>query len=165
MGKLSDLVLYFSKIAESHIDIQHTEKKCHFTKRTFEDILLDMKGENIYYPLLNLEPYDFEFTEPFSDNLHKNRNIAFSIIDSVDDKTNADKKYQSWEKCEEIGDEILIKILTDKKKRLPILSDFNINDVKGIPFENKVDGLTGIRYEVTLSNTLNNEINKEKWLL
>lgn len=163
MGKLNDLVLYFTSIATSNVDLKHSENECHFTKRTFEDILLEMKGGDLYYPLLNLEPYDFDFTDSESDNIHKNRHIAFSIIDSVQNKENADEKFDSWEKCEEIGDEILIKILRDKRDRLPALSDFKISEVKAIPFENKADGLTGFRYEITLSHTRSNDINITKW--
>lgn len=164
MGKLKDLTAYFEAIATKHVDLKHSDKECHFTKRTFEDILLDMKGGDLYFPLLNLEPHDFDFSDSDSDNLQKNRHIAFSIIKTVSDFAIPSLKFEAWDICEEIGDEILVKILKDKRDRLPELSDFKIAEVKGIPFENKADKMTGFRYELTLSQTRNNDINPDKWL-
>lgn len=164
MAKLNRLTGYFEGIASKNADLKHSEKECHFTKRTFEDILLDMKRGDLYFPLLNIEPHDFDFSDSESDNLHKNRHIAFSIIESVTDFDIASAKFEAWDLCEEIGDEILIKILKDKRDKLPELSDFKISEVKGIPFENKADKLTGYRYEITLSETRNNDINPDKWL-
>lgn len=163
MGRLNQLTGYFEDIASRNVDLKHTKTECHFTKRTLEDILLDMRGSDLFYPLLNLEPYDFDFTDSESDNVHKNNHLAFSIIKTVEDATNASLKFEAWDICEEIGDEILIKILGDKRKRQPPLSGFLIAESKGIPFENKGDKLVGFRYEITLSCTRCNDINPEKW--
>lgn len=165
MTNLSDLSNYFLSIAIQNFDIKHTEKECHFIKRSLDDILLDMRSEDLYFPLLNLEPWDFDFTDSDSDNLQKNRHIAFSVILQLSDKENATEKFECWEKSENIGDEILVKILFDKSERHPFLSDFKISDTKAIPFENRKDGLIGFRYEISLSNLRNNDINPSKWQL
>lgn len=164
MGKLSELSQYFCNIAQMHVDIAHTEDKIHFIRRNLDSILLEMKRDGLAFPILNLEPWDFDFSEPESDNLQKNRHIAFSIINIVEDKTNSQQKFDAWEKAEEIGDEILIKILADKREKNPTLSDFRISEARGIPFENKMDGLCGFRYEISLSACRTNEINPNKWL-
>jgi hypothetical protein len=163
-AKFSDLVTYFRTLAEKHVDIKHTATAKHFYRFELDEVLTGMCG-NIKYPALILEAYDFNYSENGSDNIRKKRSGAFIIIDKVSDMKDFDKIHALWDKCEEIGDDILIKMRDDKESGLyPILREFNINECNGIPLSVAQLGQHGMRFSFNLGSAVSNVVNQSKWL-
>ncbi len=150
-GKFADLVTYFEQLARHHRDICHTDAEKHFFRFELEEMLTGMRSK-INYPALVLEGYDFEFTDEKSDNVHKRLNCAFMILDKVSDKGDFDKVHERWDRLEEIGDEIMVRILSDKRSRkVPVLSYFSISTVQGAPLTDLQMVHYGHRYSFSLS--------------
>jgi hypothetical protein len=163
-AKFADLVTYFEKLAASHIDIKHTKAKKHFYRFELDEVITAL-CKDINYPALILEAYDFKFDDSRSDNIMKERSGAFILIDRVSDSGNYGKIHEVWDHMEEIGDDILIKIRTDKASRQePAVRDFNIGECYGQPFSVSELGQYGMRFTFVLKSPVNNESDKSKWL-
>lgn len=163
MVKFSDLIAYFEYLAKKHTGIKHSDAEKHFYRFELDDIFTDL-GKNVKFKALVLEGYDFDFTDNNSDNLLKGRNGAFMIIDYEGDENSLDKINNIYDECEEIGDEIVVRILNDKKNRnVPVVRDFNMNSVKGNMIANASKGYYGMRYSFSLVSPRTNEIDKTKW--
>jgi hypothetical protein len=162
-AKFTDFVAYFEQIAAEHVDIGHSVSEKHFFRIELQEILTGLKTK-IKYPALILEGYDFKFVDHNSDNLHKQVSCAFDVIDLVRDKGDYDLIHDTWQRMEEIGDEICIRILEDKRGRqLDILSYFHMENVSGSLLVDMDLMHYGVRYEFLLSWPLVNDIDPDKW--
>lgn len=163
-AKFADLVTYFEKLATEHIEIGHTSTKKHFFRFELDEVLAGLTSK-LNYPALILEAYDFDFADSRSDNVMKQRNGAFILIDKVSDTGDFAKIHEVWDKMEEIGDDILIRMRRDKAARTePVLRDFDIAQSSGMPLDVKTLGHYGIRFTFSLRCAVNNEVDPEKWL-
>jgi hypothetical protein len=162
-AKFADLVSYFESIAQNHKGILHTNDEKHFFRFELEEFLTGMQAQ-VNYPALILEGYDFQFTDQNSDNVHKEINCAFMLIDKVSDKGDYDQIHDLWDTLEEIGDEIIVRILHDKRQReINVLSYFSISNVSGAPLTDVNLIHYGFRYDIKLSWPVQNDIEQSKW--
>jgi len=162
-NKFIDLVNYFKSLATANKAIAHTEDKKHFFRFELEEFMTGMKSQ-IHYPAMILEGYEFSFIDNGSDNVHKSINGAFMLIDKVSDSGDYDSIHTLWDNLEAIGDEIIIRILDDKRQRnIDVLSYFHISDVSGIPLTDMKLTHYGFRYDFKLSFPLVNDINPDSW--
>ncbi len=160
----NDLVDYFKSLAEKHVSIRHSALAKHFYRFELDEVITGMCS-SIKYPAMILEGYDFNYIESASDNILKRRSGAFIIIDHARDTKNFDEIHEIWERCEEIGNDILIKMRTDKESGLyPVLRDFNINESEGVPFPVISLGQFGVRFSFNMTSVVNNEVDESKWL-
>lgn len=163
-AKFSDLVEYFEKLASEHIEIKHTVKDKHFYRFELDEVLTGM-CTNIKYPALILEAYDFNYSDSNSDNIRKKRSGAFILVDRVSDMKDFSKIHHVWDEMELIGDDILVKMRSDKESRLvPVLKEFNINECTGTPLSITELGQHGIRFSFNLGCAVNNIVDETRWL-
>jgi hypothetical protein len=164
MAKFADLVTYFENLAAKHVELRHTAAKKHFYRFELDEVLTAL-CRNINYPALILEAYDFNYTESRSDNVIKQRNGAFILIDKVTDAGDYNKIHEVWDKLEEIGNDILVKMIADKDSRLePIIRDFDISASHGQPLMVEELGQYGMRFTFSLGSPVNNEPDETRWL-
>ncbi len=162
-AKFADFVDYMELLATEHVDIQHTQAQKHFFRIELEEILTGLKSK-INYPALILEGYDFVFKDQNSDNLHKEINCAFIVMDLIRDKGDYDLIHAKWHEMEEIGDEIVVRILSDKRSRLvEVLSYFHMTNVSGALLVDMNLMHYGVRYDFSLSWPVVNDIDDTKW--
>jgi hypothetical protein len=163
-AKFSDLVSYLKSIAEKHIEIQHSAAAKHFYRFELDEVLTGMCS-NIKYPAIILEAYDFSYKESGSDNIRKKRSGAFIILGKVKDLKDFDAIHTLWDQCEEIGNDILIKMKDDKESGLyPVLRDFDIAECSGNPLSVVELGQHGVRFTFNLDSAVNGIVNQSKWL-
>jgi hypothetical protein len=163
-AKFADLVTYFEKIATEHIEIRHTKAKSHFYRFELDEVITAL-CVNINYPALILEAYDFNYGDSQSDNIMKRRGGAFILIDKVTDQGDYKKIHEVWDKMEEIGDDILVRMRADKASRNePAIRDFNISESEGIPLQVSELGQYGMRFTFVLKSPVNSVIDESKWL-
>lgn len=163
-AKFADLVTYFETIAAEHIELRHTAAKKHFYRFELDEVLTAL-CRDINYPALILEAYDFNFSDSHSDNIMKQRNGAFMIIDKISDSGNYTKIHELWDKIELIGDDILIRMRADKASRLePAVRDFDISESHGQPLQVEELGQYGMRFTFSLKCPVNNEVDGTRWL-
>jgi len=115
-AKFSQLVTYFENLARTHVDIGHTDQEKHFFRMEVDEVLAGINRTDVKYPFLILEGYGYDFTDSKSDNLLKNRSGAFMLLDHVSDSSDFEAIHAVWDHMEEIGDEILVRMKTDKRK-------------------------------------------------
>jgi hypothetical protein len=163
MVKFNDLIEYFEYLAANHTGIGHKENETHFFRFELEDVLTSLKGD-IHFKALILEGYDFGFGYRHSDNLLKQRNGAFIIIDRVMDENDFDAITQAYDECEEIGDEIIVRIASDKRNRnVPVVRDFQIEGIQGNMIANAAEGYYGMRYTYSLVSPRTNDVDTTRW--
>lgn len=163
-AKFSDLVAYLKSIAEKHVEIRHSAASKHFYRFELDEVLTGMCG-NMNYPALILEAYDFDYRESNSDNIRKKRSGAFIILGKVKDLKDFDRIHELWDQCEEIGNDILLKMKEDKESGLvPVLRDFDISECSGSPLSITELGQHGMRFSFSFESAVNGIVNQSKWL-
>ncbi len=166
MSKFSQLVSYFENLARLHKDIGHTDSEKHFFRMEVDEVLGGINRTDVKHPFLILEGYGYDFTDDKCDNLLKNRRGAFMLIDHVSDQTDFEAIQTVWENMEEIGDELLVRMKSDKRNPLaPAIRDFDFSTVEASLLANELDGNYGIRFTYVLTSPRNNEVNPDKWLI
>ena len=162
-AKFLDLVSYIESLATLHKGILHSEDEKHFFRFELEEMLTGMKS-NLNYPALILEGYDFSFVDEDSDNLQKRVSCAFMLIGKVSDKGDYDAIHLLWDSLEEIGDELVVKILSDKRDRkTECLAYFHARSITGTPITDMNLIHYGFRYAFELSWPVQNDVNTEVW--
>jgi hypothetical protein len=162
-AKFSDLISYFEKLAAEHVSIKHTASDKHFYRFELDEVLTGMCA-NLKYPALILEGYDFQYQESNSDNIRKRRSGAFILIDKASDRKDFNRIHDIWDFMEEIGNDILIRMRTDKESHAePVMSDFAIEECEGVPLSITELGQHGIRFTFSIISPVSNEVDKDKW--
>lgn len=163
-AKFSDLITYFETIARQHKSIAHSATEKHFFRMELDEVLGGIKRTDVNYPMLVLEGYSFDFTDNNSDNLLKNRQGGFMLIDHLSDRSNFARMHEIWDEMEEIGTEILARIKTDKRNRdVPVVQIFNFQNVNASLIYNEFNGNVGIRFTYTISSPTPNETDITRW--
>ena len=162
-AKFIELVNYMTTLATLHKSILHTDTEKHFFRFELEEMLTGMRSE-MNYPAIVMEGYDFQFIDEDSDNLQKKISCAFMILGKVSDKGDFDTIHTLWDTLEEIGDEIVVKILSDKRDhKIDCLAYFHARTINGSPITDLNLIHYGFRYAFELSWPVTNDINPEAW--
>ena len=164
MAKFSELITYFENIARSHRDILHSDDEKHFFRMEIDEVLSGINRTDVNYPMLILEGYGFGFTDNKSDNLLKNREGAFVILDHISDISDHNLIHEKWDELEEIATEILLKIKSDKRNPLtPVVRNFEFDNINGSLILNEIGNDVGIRLTYTITSSVMSDINPDKW--
>jgi hypothetical protein len=165
MAKFSDLILYFENLARTHVDILHSDSEKHFFRMEIDEVLEGINRTDVAYPMLILEGYSFEFTDNKSDNLLKNRQGAFILLDHISDNSDHNSIHQKWDELEEIATELLLKIKSDKLNPLtPVVRNFDFASVNVALLLNQIGNDVGVRITYTITSPVTIDLNPEKWL-
>jgi len=163
-AKFSDLIAYFENLAVLHKSVLHTTAEKHFFRMEIDEVLAGFKRTDSAFPMVILEGFKYGFTDNNSDNLLKNREGGFVLLDHISDISDFDTMHQKWDQLEEIGDEFLMKIKADKRNPdTPVIRDFDFNSVDASLIRNELGSSVGIRYLFTISSPRNNEVDPTKW--
>lgn len=163
MLKFSDYVAYHEYLAEMHKDINHKLVEKHFFRFELEDVFTTL-GDKVNFPAYILEGYEFNYEDSKSDNVIKSRNGAFMILYYCGDETKYDLINSLYEQAEKIGDEIIARMLADKKSnKIPVVRIFDISATRGRMIANSAQGYYGMRYEISLKGPAANDIDISKW--
>ncbi len=163
-AKFSDLVSYFEKLAREHTEIKHSSTEKHFYRFELDEVITGM-CTNIKYPALILEGYDIDYNESSSDNIRKRRNGAFILIDRVSDLKDFAKIHEKWDELEEIANDILIRMKTDKENRqFPVLRGFDIADCNVSLLSVRELGQHGIRVSFNIISPVNSVLDPTRWI-
>jgi hypothetical protein len=164
-AKFSQLITYFENLGRRHKEIRHRDTEKHFFRMEVDEVLAGITRTDVVYPFLILEGYGYDYADSKSDNLLKNRHGAFMLLDHVSDSTDFDAIHDAWDRMEEIGDELIVKMKSDKKNPLtPVIRDFDFASVVATLIANEIDGSYGIRFTYTLTSPRSNDIDPTKWL-
>ena len=162
-AKYKDLVSYFENLSRRHVEIGHNDAEQHFYRFELDEVITGMCGE-MNYPALTLEGYDVNYRESESDNIRKARTGAFILIDEIGDSKDFNAIADGYDKLEQIGEDILIKMKADKESRqYPVLREFDITQCEGVPFAPPQKGQVAFRFTFNLVSAVNSEVDSEKW--
>lgn len=156
-------ISYFESIARNLIAIGHTDTKKHFFRLEFEEVLTALPNQ-MNWPCMILEGYDVSFIDNKSDNILKVRNGAFVILDKVKNLQDFNAIHAVYDKCEVIVDDIISKIMNDKRSRQhAVVKDIDLSQVEIVMIANDVEGAFGFRCSFPIINTHDIAINPAKW--
>jgi hypothetical protein len=165
MNNFSELIAYFEWIARNHVGIQHTDNEKHFFRFELDEVLNGINRTNVAYPMLALEAYSYNYTDNKSDNILKNRNGAFMLLDHCPDISDYENIHAIWDKLETIADDILIKIKTDKRNPLtPVVRGFEFSSVDSGLIMNQMGNSIGIRITFTITSPVPSDVDGSRWL-
>jgi hypothetical protein len=160
----SDLITYFEILSRQHVQIRHSDQEKHFFHFEVDEVLAGINRTDVNYPMLVLEGYNFGFTDQNSDNLIKNRSGAFILLRQITDQSDYSQVHEVWDQLEQIGDDILSRIRSDKQsRRVPVVRDFNLDSVQASLLINAYGNNAGIRYTFTISSVQTADVDPEKW--
>ncbi len=160
----SNLIQYFRNIAIKNKDILHTDERKSFFRMEVDEVLAGIRRTDCGYPMLIMEGFSANFSNPNSDNIMKQRNGGFILLDQISDIHDFEAKHNTWDKLEAIGDEILVKMLADKQSRqIPVIRAFDITSVDASLISNEIGKTIGIRYLFTISSAMTSVIDNSKW--
>ncbi len=165
MSNFSDLISYFETLATEHVSIRHSEANKHFFRFEIDEVLAGLNRTDISFPLLIMEGYNFDFTDNRSDNVIKNRSGAFVLLGQITDPSDYSSVHDVWDELEEIGDDIIARIRSDKESRLvPVVRNFSLESIKASLILNEIGNHAGIRFTFTISSPLDTEVDTTKWI-
>lgn len=165
MTNFSDLIAYFENLARTHVDILHTDTKKHFFRFELDEILTGINRSDVAYPMLALEGYTCKFTDNNSDNILRNRDTAFTLMDNCPDISDYTKVHAIWDKLESIADDILIRMKIDKRNPLtPVIRSFDFSSVEVNLIANEIGNSIGVRVSFTVSSPVPSDVNPDKWI-
>lgn len=149
-GKYNDIADYFESLAKSHRRIKEYYR--------YElDELLDHTANIKKFPALVLEGFDFDYSGSVPDHVLKNRNGAFCLVEKCD-LTNAKLRTDTLEALETIAEQILVRMVTDKRNRHPLLTCFEISSAEGAHFANPALGLVLCRVSFSFKTQIKEDI-------
>jgi hypothetical protein len=161
--RFTELVTYFENIARAHVAIQHRSDEKHFYRFELDELYTGLSGIN--YPALMLESYNLGFTDNRSDNVLKNRGMAFMLIGHVTDASDYDAINSLYDELETIGDDILARMRADKNdKNVKVIKDFDLSKVEVSIVSNQVGLDYGLRYQFELTSPVNLDVDASRWL-
>ncbi|MCY1720154.1 hypothetical protein OU798_07360 [Prolixibacteraceae bacterium Z1-6] len=164
MAKFSNLIAYFSNLATKHKSILHSESEKHFFRMEIDEVLAGTMRSDTAYPFLALEGFSYDFTDNRSDNLVKNREGGFILLDHISDMSDFAAIHQKWDELEEIGDDLLLKIKADKRDPvISVVNNFDFNSVKATLILNEISKTVGIRYLFTINSAMSNDVDPSRW--
>jgi hypothetical protein len=163
-SKFSDLISYFENIATIHKSIAHSTQEKHFFRMELDEVLSGINRSDVNYPMLILEGYSFQFIDNRSDNLLKKRSGAFILLDHVPDQSDMDAIHEKWDRLEEIGTEIIIRINADKRSReIPVVRHMDFNETQGTLIRNSIGNDVGIRFSYSITSPTPAVLNQSDW--
>lgn len=141
---------YFEKLATSHSGIKEF---CRYEL----DELLDRTANISGFPALVLEGFDFDYAGSSPDNVVKSRNGAFCLVGKCD-VANARERTETMERLEMIGEQILMKMVADKRNRNPLLTTFEIASAEGVHYANPMLGYVMCRISFSFRTKITEDL-------
>ena len=153
--RFADLVSYFQTLASQHILIRN------FYRFELDEVLTDLR--DIETPCLIMEGYKFSFTDNKSDNILKTRGGAFILLDHVKDIGDFNAIHSAWDNLEEIGDDVLTRIRSDRHALISPVQNFPIDTVEAQLISTDLGNFYGIRFTFDIVCKFNPEVNPARW--
>jgi hypothetical protein len=165
-NNFSHLIEYFEDIARTHVEIQHTDNEKHFFRFELDEVLNGIQRSDVAYPMLILEGYGYDYTDNKSDNIIKNRSSAFILLDHCPDISDYANVHAIWDKLETIGNDILIKMKSDKQNPLtPVIRGFEYSSIESKLIANEMGTSIGIRINFTISAPVPSDVDPDRWII
>lgn len=162
--KFSSVVAYFKKMAKEHVKLKHTETEKHFIRLDFDELMTGLNSSKLRFPILVMEGYKIGFSDQKSDNIKKRRMGAFCLFDKVSDRGDYDRIHAVWDELEAIGDDILVRMKSDKRDPNSPVENFDMNDVDAMLISDEIGQLIGIRYTFVLESYFPSDKDETRWL-
>jgi hypothetical protein len=147
------LYSYLEMLAVKHTDLKHSEKEQHYFRGEWADFYLSLVNR-VKFPALISESFELHYNEEW-----KFREFTFIVVQDYDERNKYKTIDHAISVCEEIGEEIIRKIIHDTEQH--DLGELDYGN--GEPMENQEHKHIGIRFTVTLKSCFDTEINKKKW--
>lgn len=164
-AKFSDLIAYFENLASQHVSIGHSASEKHFCRMETDEALGAMNRTDVEFPLLALEGFRYSFTDNNADNLMKNREGGFMLLDRIADRSDFDEMHTRWDALEGIGDDILLRMRADKRNpATPVIRNIDFNSIEALLIQNEMGNTIGIRYLFTTSSPIGSDVDSSNWL-
>lgn len=148
--KYNDIGDYFALLAGKHKDVKV------FCRYELDELLYQTVSIEAF-PALVLEGFDFNYAGSQTDNVLKSRNGAFCVVAACD-VADARLRTEMFEKLEIIGEQVLMKMVDDKRNRNPLLTGFEIASAEGGHFVNLALGYVFCRISFSFRTKITEDL-------
>ena len=152
---------YMRGLAAKHKEIgpdKEGENKKHFFIGELEDFYKGLRSV-VEFPALVVE--GFQVSLPSEDQSLKERESAFVVVYGYEDHKNTDQETDCFSKSEDVGLEILRRMMQDGDEAS---CSIRISNITGVQILNETNKYAGVRFSFTLSNGNRTGIDKKMWL-
>ena len=148
---------YLEQLAIKHKDLQHHEAEQHYFRGELQDFYEGIRNR-VNFPALISESFELAYVQ-YDNGPWKNREFSFIIAQDYKERNDYPSIDEAINICEEIGEEIIKKIMHDFED---ISTELEYGT--GIPIENQAEKYIGIRFTLTFKNCFNENIDPDKWM-
>ena len=110
-----------------------------------------------------MEGYKFSFTDNKSDNILKTRGGAFILLEHVKDIGDFNAIHAVWDNLEEIGDDVLARIRSDRHDLSSPVQNFPLESVEAQLISTDLGNFYGIRFTFDIVCKFNPDVNPARW--
>jgi hypothetical protein len=148
---------YLEMLAVKHKKLQHSEEEQHYFRGELQDFYEGFRNR-VNFPSLVSESFELYYNN-LESGVWKEREFSFIIINNYKENNDYSAIDTAVSMCEEIGEEIIRKILLDFEDKYNCTLDYG----SGIVIENTEKKYIGIRFTLTFKNCFNENIDKSCW--
>ncbi len=159
--EFEDYVDYMRSLAESHIQIQHTEQAPHFFRINIDDALERLTA--LKSPMVLLESFEGKITGPNDDQLYDQVRCGFMILETVKTGKHAEQD-EVLNRTRQLMRDFISRLRHDKKCRNPRwLIHLNVQSVNYYKVGPIMIDKYGWLCEFTIDTAINLSYDETKW--
>lgn len=154
---------YFETLATQHVDIKG------FYKKYIDEVLSGISGNNIQFPVLVVENFDWRVEQAKDDNASRVISLGFHVINIHKEKGNFDNQVLAEQFCEPIARDIIARIKEDEDlfndSEFHPVKYFNTDNIQGQFLGRNVytESQYGVRYQLEIHLPMDLTYNSAKW--
>lgn len=146
---------YIEYLAKSHVMVRHSDTEKHFFRGELEEFYMDLRNR-VKFPAVIAESWEITFRQET-----KVRETSFIIASAYSGSKNWDSIYFAMDLCERIGDEFLLRIISDTSDG-SVCADVEL--MSAVPMLDEQHLYVGVRYTIRMSCPFNPDPDEEAWV-
>jgi len=145
---------YIESLAASHTAIGHSDSEKHFFRGELEEFYMDLRNR-VKFPALIAESFEISFNGDV-----KTRETSFIVACNYPESKNWQSIYGAMNLCEQIGDEVLRRMMTDASSG-EICAELEV--LSAVPVLDEQHLYAGMRYTIQISCEFDWDVDEQVW--
>jgi len=145
---------YIESLAASHTAIGHSDSEKHFFRGELEEFYMDLRNR-VKFPALIAESFEISFNGDV-----KTRETSFIVACNYPESKNWQSIYGAMNICEQIGDEVLRRMMTDSSSG-EICADLEV--LSAVPVLDEQHLYAGMRYTIQIGCEFDWDVDEQVW--
>lgn len=163
VNKIATIYAYFETLAKQHKEIKS------FYRKHIDEVLSGIESDNIQYPALVVEDFDWQLTGLKSEDRSRIISLGFHIIKTSKERNNFDAHRLAEQECEPIALDLISRIYVDEElysnDEFHPIKYFNTESIQGqfLGRNTYSEFQFGVRYQVEIHMPVKVDFDLSKW--